>query len=54
MAFKDLRDYIEFMKKRNKLIEVDEEVSVDLEITEITRKATYAHLPLFYSKGLKL
>ncbi|ACP38093.1 UbiD family decarboxylase [Saccharolobus islandicus] len=53
MAFKDLRDYIEFMKKRNKLIEVDEEVSVDLEITEITRKATYAHLPPLLFKRIK-
>jgi 4-hydroxy-3-polyprenylbenzoate decarboxylase len=51
MAFKDLRDYIEFMRKRNKLIEINEEVNVDLEIAEITRRATYNHLPpLLFNK----
>ncbi|TRM78942.1 menaquinone biosynthesis decarboxylase, partial [Sulfolobus sp. B5] len=45
--------YIEFMKKRNKLIEINDEVSVDLEIAEITRQATYKHLPPLLFKKIK-
>ncbi|WP_338601516.1 UbiD family decarboxylase [Sulfolobus tengchongensis] len=53
MTFKDLRDYIEFMKRKGKLIEIDDEVSVDLEIAEITRRATYAHLPPLLFKKIR-
>ncbi|AOL15687.1 menaquinone biosynthesis decarboxylase [Sulfolobus sp. A20] len=53
MPFRDLREYIEFMKKRNKLIEINDEVSVDLEIAEITRQATYKHLPPLLFKKIK-
>ncbi|ARM76538.1 UbiD family decarboxylase [Acidianus manzaensis] len=51
MTFEDLRDYIDFMSKRNKIIQIDDEVDVNLEIAEITRRATYMHLPpLLFSK----
>ncbi|MCY0850885.1 UbiD family decarboxylase [Sulfuracidifex metallicus] len=50
MAFADLREYLSYMKKNNKLIEIDSEVSTDLEIAEITRRATYNHLyPLLFT-----
>ncbi|MEM3911052.1 MAG: UbiD family decarboxylase [Saccharolobus sp.] len=52
MAFKDIREYIEFMKRRNKLIEIDEEVSVDLELAEISRRATYRNLPPLLFKNI--
>jgi 4-hydroxy-3-polyprenylbenzoate decarboxylase len=45
MPFKDLRDYIKFMKSKGKLIEINEEVSVDLEIAEISRQACYSNYP---------
>lgn len=51
MLFEDLRDYIDFMSKRNKIIQIDEEVDVNLEIAEISRRATYLHLPpLLFTK----
>ncbi|BBG23826.1 UbiD family decarboxylase [Sulfuracidifex tepidarius] len=51
MAFSDLREYLNYMRKNGKLIEVDSEVSTDLEIAEISRKATYSHLyPLIFSR----
>ncbi|AWR97772.1 UbiD family decarboxylase [Acidianus sulfidivorans JP7] len=54
MTFEDLRDYIDFMSKRNKIIQIDDEVDVNLEIAEISRRATYMHLPpLLFSKVKK-
>ncbi|EZQ06833.1 MULTISPECIES: UbiD family decarboxylase [Acidianus] len=45
MTFQDLRDYINFMSKSGKIIKIDDEVDVNLEIAEISRRATYLHLP---------
>ncbi len=45
MGFKDLRDYLENMRSKGKLIEVEHEVDVNLEIAELGRRATYSHLP---------
>ncbi|MEM4138761.1 MAG: UbiD family decarboxylase, partial [Sulfolobaceae archaeon] len=53
MAFRDLRDYIIYMKEKGKIIEIEEEVSVDLEIAEITRKACYNKLPPLLFKNIK-
>ena len=39
MAFKDLRDYLNALKKRGELIEINEEVSTELEITEIADRS---------------
>lgn len=39
MAFKDLRDYLDALKKRGQLVEITEEVSADLEITEIADRS---------------
>ncbi len=51
MTFSDLREYLNYMRKNGKLIDVDYEVSTDLEIAEITRRATYDHLyPLVFHK----
>jgi len=53
MRFKDLRDYIDYMKRKGKLLEIEEEVSVDLEIAEITRRACYNKLPPLIFKNIK-
>jgi 4-hydroxy-3-polyprenylbenzoate decarboxylase len=51
MPFRDLREYVEAMRKSNRMIVVDDEVDVDLEIAELTRRATYAGLPpLLFNK----
>ena len=56
MAFKDLRDYIKFMKSKGKIIEVDDSVDANLEIAEINRSAAYMKsYPLLFKnvKGFK-
>lgn len=53
MAFEDLRDYINYMRSKKKIIEIDEEVDPILEIAEISRRATYAHLPPLLFKNVK-
>jgi len=53
MAFRDLRDYIKFLKEKNKIIEINDELSPDLEIAYLTRKATYAHLPALLFNNVK-
>ncbi len=53
MAFKDLRDYINFMRERGKLIEVEEELSVDLEIPQIIREANRRELYPILFKNVK-
>ncbi|QKQ99344.1 UbiD family decarboxylase [Metallosphaera tengchongensis] len=45
MAFKDLRHYLDFMRSKNKLVEISEEVDPILEIPELGRQATYSHVP---------
>ncbi len=40
MAYKDLNDFIKNLKKEDELIEIDTPVSCDLEITEITDRAS--------------
>lgn len=53
MAFKDLRDYIAKMEKEGKLIKIEEEVSVDLEIPEIIRQANRRGLYPLLFKNIK-
>ena len=53
MAFKDLREYINFLKERGKLIEIQDEVSPNLEIAYISRQATYSHLPPLLFTNIK-
>lgn len=40
MAFKDLKEFVEFLKSKEELIEIDIPVSSELEITEITDRAS--------------
>ncbi|AEB94637.1 MAG: UbiD family decarboxylase [Metallosphaera sp.] len=53
MAFKDLRDYLSHMRSRGKLIEVNQEIDVDLEIAELGRIATYSHAPPLLFNNVK-
>jgi len=40
MAYKDLQDFINILKEKNELLEIDFSVNSDLEITEITDRAS--------------
>lgn len=56
MAFKDLRDFIKYLDKKNELHKIDVEVDRDLEITEITDRVSkqYGKALLFNNvKGCK-
>jgi 3-octaprenyl-4hydroxybenzoate decarboxylase (EC 4.1.1.-) len=53
MTFEDLRDYINFMLKRGKIVQIDDEVDVNLEIAELSRRATYSHLPPLLFTNIK-
>lgn len=53
MAFDDLREYINFMRSKKKIIEINDEVDPILEIAEISRRATYNHLPPLLFKNVK-
>jgi len=37
----DLREYMDELRKRNELVEVDEPISLDLELPAIARKLMY-------------
>ncbi|BCU68457.1 hypothetical protein HS7_18940 [Sulfolobales archaeon HS-7] len=51
MTFKDLREYLAYLRERNNLITINDEVSVNLEIAEISRNATYLNAPtLLFTK----
>ncbi|EHP68412.1 UbiD family decarboxylase [Metallosphaera yellowstonensis MK1] len=53
MVFRDLRHYLDHLRRKGLLVEVDDEVSVDLEIAELGRMATYAHLPPLLFKRVR-
>ncbi|MFP3196974.1 MAG: UbiD family decarboxylase [Sulfolobaceae archaeon] len=53
MAFKDLREYIHFLRQKGKIVEIDDEISPDLEIAYISRQATYRRLPTLLFKRVK-
>jgi 4-hydroxy-3-polyprenylbenzoate decarboxylase len=45
MALDDLRQFIELLRQRGELVEIDAEVDPELEITEITDRVSKAHGP---------
>jgi 4-hydroxy-3-polyprenylbenzoate decarboxylase len=45
MALDDLRQFIELLRQRGELVEIDTEVDPELEITEITDRVSKAHGP---------
>ncbi|BFH74297.1 UbiD family decarboxylase [Sulfurisphaera javensis] len=53
LAFSDLREYINFMRSKKKIIEIQDEVDPILEIAEISRRATYNKLPPLLFKNVK-
>lgn len=53
LAFSDLREYIDYMRSKKKIIEIDDEVDPNLEIAEISRRATYDRLPPLLFKNVK-
>jgi len=53
VTFRDLREYIDFMKRRGKLLEIEDEISPDLEIAELIRRACYANMPPVLLKRVK-
>ncbi|QGT99043.1 UbiD family decarboxylase associated with menaquinone via futalosine [Candidatus Syntrophocurvum alkaliphilum] len=53
MAFKDLREFVEFLEKRGELIRVTEEVDPELEITEITDRVSKAYGPALLFENVK-
>ena len=51
--FKDLREYIEFLKSKDDLVIIDEVVDQDLEITEITDRIVKTDGPALYFPNVK-
>tara|TARA_B100001750_G_C15520158_1_gene610893 strand:+ start:81 stop:1550 length:1470 start_codon:yes stop_codon:yes gene_type:complete len=51
--FKDLREYIEFLKSKDDLVVIDELVDQDLEITEITDRIVKTDGPALYFPNVK-
>nr|WP_204619095.1 menaquinone biosynthesis decarboxylase [Desulforadius tongensis] len=53
MAYKDLRDFIKFLEKKNLVKRIKAEVSAELEITEITDRVTKAGGPVLFFENVK-
>ncbi|BBD72670.1 hypothetical protein HS1genome_1059 [Sulfodiicoccus acidiphilus] len=53
MVFRDLREYLDHMRRRGRLIEVEEELSVELEVAELMRRACYSGTPPVLLKRIK-
>ena len=53
MAFKDLQQFIEALRERGELMEIDVEVDRDLEITEIADRVMKANGPALLFKRVK-
>ncbi|AAY80744.1 UbiD family decarboxylase [Sulfolobus acidocaldarius] len=53
MGFKDLREYIEFLRRNKNILEISDEVSTELEIAYLTREATYSKMPALLFTNVK-
>ena len=51
MAFKDIQQFIEALRSRGELMEIETEVDRDLEITEIADRVMKAAVPRSFSSG---
>ncbi len=51
--FNDLREYLNFLRGHNLLVEIDDEVSLDLELAHILREVCYNNGPAVIFKNVK-